>query len=55
MVALECYYVVLVREFESRRDEILNLFAKKKKNDQVLRAHSVRKNNSARVDEVRKS
>ena len=34
--------VVWVREFETRRGEILNLFAKKKK-DQLLRAPSVGK------------
>ena len=45
---------VLVREFESRRGEILNLFAKIK-NDQLLRAPSVGKHNSTRVDEGRKS
>ena len=28
VVALECYYLVLVREFESRRGEILDLLAK---------------------------
>ena len=44
--------LVLVREFESRRGEILNLFAKKKKKkDQLLRAPSVGKHNSTRVDE----
>ena len=39
MVALECYYIiltVLVREFEPRHGEILNIFAKIKK-DQLLR------------------
>ena len=46
--------VVMVREFESRRGEILNLFAKIKK-DQLLRAPSVSKHNSTRVDEGRKS
>ena len=46
--------LVLIREFESRRGEILNLFAKKKK-DQLLRAPSVGKHNSTRVDEGRKS
>ena len=35
-------HTVLVREFESRRGEMLNLFAKKKKKDQqLLRAPSV--------------
>ena len=47
--------LVLVREFESRRGEILNLFAKIKKKDQLLRAPSVGKRNSTRVDERRKS
>ena len=47
--------LVLVREFESRRGEILNLFAKMKKKDQLLRASSVGKHNSTRVDEGRKS
>ena len=48
--------LVLVREFESRRDEILNLFAKIiKKEDQLLRAPSVGKHNSTRVEEARKS
>ena len=28
VITLECYYIVMVREFESRRGEILNLFAK---------------------------
>ena len=50
--------LVLVREFESRRGEILSLFAKQKK-DQLLKApiniSSVGKHNSARVDEGRKS
>ena len=46
--------LVLVREFESRRGEILNLYAKIKK-DQLLRAPSVGKHNSTRVDEGRKS
>ena len=45
--------LVLVREFESRRGEILNLFAKKK--NQLLRATSVGKHNSTRVEEGRKS
>ena len=45
--------IVLVREFESRRGEILNLCAKIKK-DQLLRAPSVGKHNSTRVDEGRK-
>ena len=39
--------MVLVREFESRRGEILNLFAKKK--NQLLRAPSVGKHNSTRA------
>ena len=42
----------LVREFESRRGDILYLFAKIKK-DQLLRAPSVGKHNSTRVDEGR--
>ena len=42
---------VLVREFESRRGEILNLFAKIKR-DRLLRApRGVGKHNSTRVDE----
>ena len=57
MVALECYVLVLVGEFESSRGEILNLFAKKKrkKKDQLLRAPSVGKRNSTRVDDARTS
>ena len=52
--------IVLVREFESRRGEILNSFAKKKKkkkDQQLLRApiNSVGEHNSTRVDEGRKS
>ena len=49
--------LVLVRKFESRRGEILNLFTttKKRKKDQLLRAPSVGKPNSTRVDEARKS
>ena len=47
--------LVLVRAFESRRGEILNLFAKTKKKDQLLRAPSVGKHHSTRVDEGRKS
>ena len=43
--------VELVREFESRRGEIMNLFAKIKKKDQLLRAPSVGKHNSTRIDE----
>ena len=47
--------LVLVLEFESRRGEILNLLAKKrkkeKKKDQVLKARSVGKYNSTPVDE----
>ena len=46
--------LVLIREFESRCGEILILFAKMKK-DQLLRAPSVGKHNSTRVDERRKS
>ena len=46
--------VVLDREFESRRGEILKLFAEmKKQKDQLLRAPSVGKHNSTRVDEGR--
>ena len=48
------HFSVLVVEFESRRDEILNLFAKYE-NDQLLRAPSVCRHNSTRVDEGRKS
>ena len=44
---------VLVRQFESRRGEILILFVKKKQKDQLLRAPSVGKRNSTRVDEGR--
>ena len=47
MVALECYYVELVREFESRRGEILNLLAEIKKDQQLLRAPSVGKHSSS--------
>ena len=47
--------LVYAREFESCRCEILDLFEKKKKNDQLLRAPSVGKHNSMRVDEGRKS
>ena len=48
--------VVLVREFESRRGEILGLFAKIViiKRDQLLREPSAGKHNSTRVDEARK-
>ena len=53
-----CIYIylllALVRELESRRGEISNLYAKIKK-DQLLRAPSVGKHNSTRVDEGRKS
>ena len=46
----------LVLEFESRRREILNLFAKmEKKKDQLLKAPSVGRHNLTRVDEERKS
>ena len=45
--------LVLVREFESRRGEILNLFAKIKR-DQLLKARSVGKRSSTRVDEGRR-
>ena len=48
--------VVLVLEFESRRGEILKLFAKiKKKDKKLLRAPSVGRYTSTRVDEGRKS
>ena len=50
--------LVLICEFESRRGEILTLFAKNKnKKDQLLRApiNSVGEHNSTRVDEGRKS
>ena len=53
--------LVLVLEFESRRGEILNIFAKieeekeKKGSTELLRARSVGKHNSTRVDEGRKS
>ena len=44
---------MLVREFESRRGEILNLYAKIKK-DQLLSAHRAgSKHNSTLVDEGR--
>ena len=46
--------LMLIREFESRRGEILIFFAKIKK-DQLLRAPSVGKHNSTRVDEGRNS
>ena len=46
--------LVLIREFESRPGEILNLLAQIKK-DQLLRAPSMGKHNSTRVDEGRKS
>ena len=44
---------MLVLEFESRRGEILFIFAKIKK-DQLLIAPSVSRHNSTRVDEKRK-
>ena len=51
--------IVLVREFESRRGEISNILSKKKrkekKGSQLLRAPSVGKHNSTRVDEGSKS
>ena len=49
--------IVLVREFECRHGEILNLFVKIKikKDQQLLRAPSVGKQNSTRDDERRKS
>ena len=46
--------LVLVGEFESRCGEILDFFAKIK-TDQLLRAPSVGKHNSTRVDKGRKS
>ena len=46
--------LVLVMEFESRRGEILNLFAEIKK-DRLLRAPSEGKHNSTRVDDELKS
>ena len=47
---------MFVREFESRRGEILNFFAKKKEKKRIkcLRARSVGKHNSTRVDEGRR-
>ena len=55
MVTLEYYSLALVLEFDSRRGEILNLFAKVQKKDQLLRTpSSVGRHNSARVDEGRK-
>ena len=53
MLLLIVVLIVLVREFEYRRGEILNLVAKVK-NDRLLRAPSVGKHNSTRVDEGRK-
>ena len=49
--------LVLVREFESRRGEVLIYLQqqKKRKEDQLLRAPSVSKHNSTRVDEGKKS
>ena len=55
VVTLECCYEILiglVLEFEY--GENWNLFAKKKKKDHLLKAPSVGKRNSARVDEGRK-
>ena len=46
--------LLFVREFESRRGEILTLFATIKK-DQLLRAPSVDKYSSTGVGEERKS
>ena len=43
----------LILEFESHRGEIVNLFAKTKKGNQLLRATSVGRRNSTRVDEGR--
>ena len=48
--------LALVLEFYSHRGEILSIFAKCKKEDQLLRLlSSVGKHNSTRVDEERKS
>ena len=48
--------LVLIREFESRRGKISNLFAKKTgEKDQLLTEPSVGKHNSTRVGEGRKS
>ena len=47
--------LVWIREFGSRRGEILDLFAEIKKDQELLRAPSVGKHNSTRVDEGRKS
>ena len=45
MVTLECCYklllIALILESESRRGEILDVFAKKEKRDELLRAPSV--------------
>ena len=46
--------LALIREFETRRGEVLDLFAKKR-DQQLLRAPRVGKHNSTRVGEGRKS
>ena len=46
--------ILLVLEFESHRGEILRLFARIKK-DQLLKASSVGRHKSTRVDEGRKA
>ena len=60
VVAPVLYYlwqllVVLVREFESRRGDSLNLFLLKENKDQLLRAPRVGTHNSTPADEGRKS
>ena len=48
--------IALVREFESRRGDILSLYAKiESYNSLLLTAPSVGKHNSTKVDERRKS
>ena len=54
MLLLLILLIVSVREFESRRGEILNLFAKKNY-QQLLRAPSVGKHSSTQVHEGKKS
>ena len=46
--------IVLVCEFEPRHGEILNFICGNEKDQQLLRAPSVGKHNSTRVDEGRK-
>ena len=47
--------LALVLEFDSHRSEILNMFAKMRKKDQLLRApSSVGTHKSTRVDEAKK-